>query len=241
MSPNPGAFLRHLQAQGYHSRSNKHSNALAEAIVADLLACCPAMADQARMGLLVYDLNFTINAGTSDWNVDLVLGAPPPGFRPPEKAVAVCRTLPSTVQVAVEIKSVMTEHRKAIKNRKRDLEAHHEHVHRYNNLAIAAGVLVVNQSATFKSPLRAGVTQHKDPRALVEHCVRQVRAITSRPGTQGEGLEAKAVIVVEMDNQNYTATRYVTHPPAPPVGDPLHYDAFLQSLCSLYAQRFGKG
>jgi hypothetical protein len=77
-----------LQGQGYHSRSNKHSNALAEAMVADLMNCCPAMARTAREGRLVYDLNFTINAGTSDWNVDLVLDAPasrnpvPAGRRP---------------------------------------------------------------------------------------------------------------------------------------------------------------
>jgi len=43
-----------------------------------------------------------------------------------------------------------------------------------------------------------------------------------------------------MDNQDYGATRYVTRPPAPSIGDPLHYDAFVQSLCSLYNQRFGQ-
>jgi len=240
MSPNPETFLQHLRASGYHSRSNKHSNALAEALVADLLGCCPAMAEKARRGLLVYDLNFTIKAGTSDWNVDLVIGAPPPPVQPTEKAEPIGRAAPSSVEVAIEIKSVMTEHRKAIKNRKRDLEAHHEHVHRYNNQTIAAGVLVVNQAATFKSPLRGEVTQHKNPAVLVEHCVLQMRSITSRSGLQGEGLEAKAVIVVEMDNQDYGATRYVTRPPAPSIGDPLHYDAFIQSLCSLYNQRFGQ-
>ena len=240
MSPNPEAFLRHLRAEGYHSRSNKHSNALAEAMVSDLLAACPLMADRARRGLLVYDLNFTMHAGTSDWNVDLVLGAPPPGGARAEPDAPIVRTRPSTVEVAVEIKSVMTEHHKAAKNRKRDLEAHHEHVHRYNNLTIAGGVLVVNQSDHFKSPLRPEVTQHRNPRALVEHCIRQMRGVTARQGTQGEGLEAKAVIVVDMDNQDRGATAYVTRPPAPAVGDPLHYDAFLQSVCSFYQQRFGK-
>jgi hypothetical protein len=238
MSPNPEAFLRHLQKLGYHSRSDKHSNSLATAIVADLMASCPAMARKAREGRLVYDLNFTIRAGTSDWNVDLVLGAPPPGVAVPSEGQAIVRTLPSTVQVAIEIKSVMTEHQKAIRNRKRDLEAHHEHVHRYNNRAIAGGVFVVNIAATFKSPLRPEVTVHKNPKVLVEHCVQQMRAIASRPGLQGDGLEAKAVLVVDMDNQAHAATRYASGPPAPGVGDPLHYDAFIQTLCSLYAERF---
>ena len=236
MSPNPETFLRHLQAKGYHSRSNKHSNALAEAIAGDLLASSPLMAEMARQGRLVYDLNFKITAGTSDWNIDLVLGAPPPGSPPPEAAMP--RAPPSTVQLAIEIKSVMTEHRKAVKNRKRDLEAHHEHVHRYNNLAVAAGVLVVNQSATFKSPLRPSVTRHSHPRDLVEHCIREMRGIAGRTAVQGEGLEAKAVLVVDMDNENWAATRYVTQPPAPTVGDPLHYDAFIQAVGSLYEQRF---
>ena len=239
MSPNPEAFLQHLRTQGYHPRSDKHSNALSEALVADLLAACPVMAQKARQGLLVYDLNFTLSVGTSDWNVDLVLGAPPPASTPPEGSAAIRRTRPSTIQIAVEIKGVMTEHRKAIKNRKRDLEAHHEHVHRYNNLAIAGGILVVNQAETFRSPLRPEVTHHKDPKSLVRHCLLEMRSVVTRPGLQGEGLEAKAVLVVDMDNQNLGATHFVTDAPAPPIGDPLHYDAFLQSLCTLYTQRFG--
>jgi len=238
MSPNPDAFLRHLQESGYHSRSNKHSNALAQAIVDDLLATCPAMRDRGRQAQLVYDLNFTITAGTSDWNIDLVFGAPPPGTGPPPQEVPIVRTRPSTVEIAVEIKSIMTEHQKAMRNRKRDLEAHHEHVHRYNNHAIAAGVFVVNQAATFKSPLRPEVSDHKNPTALAEHCILQMRSLSSRADLRGVGLESKAVIVVDMDNLDFTSTRYVTQPPAPPVGDQLHYDAFIQSLCTFYTHRF---
>ncbi len=167
-------------------------------------------------GRLVYDLNFTLHAGTSDWNVDLVLGAPPPGTLAAEAGVPIRRTLPSTIYIAIEIKGVMTEHHKAVKNRKRDLEAHHEHVHRYSNTAIAAGVLVVNQAPTFTSPLRPEATQHKDPKALVKHCLLQMRSVTTRPGLQGEGLEAKAVIVVDMDNLNLGTTRFVAEPPAQP-------------------------
>lgn len=55
--------------------------------------------------------------------------------------------------MAFEFKTVMTEHRKAIKNRKRDLEAHHEYVHNYNAQTIAGGVMVINASPTFRSPL----------------------------------------------------------------------------------------
>lgn len=238
MSPLPQAFLTHLRTEGYHPRSNKHSNALAEALVADLVRTCPPMQEKAAKGELVYDLNFTILSGTSDWNIDLVLGNPPPDPVAPEPAQSIVRARPSTVQLALEIKSVMTEHRKAIRNRKRDFEAHHEHVHRYSNQAIAAGVLVINQAGSFRSPLRPAITEHKLPLGLTEHCIRQMRGVSGRQGMQGTGLEAKAVIVLDMDNVDLPRTRLVTKAPAPQVGDPLHYDAFVQALCAIYAERF---
>ncbi|MCK4283887.1 MAG: hypothetical protein KAX44_06190 [Candidatus Brocadiae bacterium] len=236
MSPNPLAFLGHLRAKGYHPRSNKHSNALAEAIVRDLVAVCPVIRTRAQAGELVYDLNFTLQAGTSDWNVDLVVGPPPPGSRAPDNAIR--RSQPSTVQIAIEIKSVMTEHRKAIRNRKRDLEAHHDHVHRYSRRVVAGGVLIVNQSATFLSPLRQERTTHTRPAELVALCINQIRAVAERQAPHGEGMDAKAVIVVDMDNEELASTAYVTGGAAPHIGDPLHYDAFVQRLCDVYQQRF---
>ncbi len=235
--PAPQAFIEHLRAEGYHPRSNKHSNALSEEIVADLIENCPKIADQAAAGDLVYSLNFDLIYGQSQWNVDLVLGAPPPGTPPPENS-PMRQSDPATVQVAVELKSVMTEHRKAVKNRKRDFEAHHDHVHRYSATAIAGGVMVVNAAPTFKSPLRPDATVHKDPAELVEHCVREMRNISMRPDLTGHGLEASAALVVNMDNEDLQSTDYVVTAPAPLVGDPLHYDAFVQRLCAAYTERF---
>ena len=235
--PLPQAFIGHLRAEGYNPRSNKHSNALSEAIVADLIENCPKIAERAASGHLVYALNFDLIYGQSQWNVDLVLGAPPPGTPPPEDS-PIRRSDPATVQVAVELKSVMTEHRKAVKNRKRDFEAHHDHVHRYSATAIAGGVMVVNAAPHFKSPLRPDVTAHKDPAELVEHCVREMRNISMRPNPAGHGLEASAVLVVSMDNVDLQSTDSVVTAPAPLIGDPLHYDAFLQRLCTTYTERF---
>jgi hypothetical protein len=235
--PLPQAFVEHLRTEGYNPRSNKHSNALSEAIVADLIENCPSLAAQAAVGRLVYSLNFDLIYGQSQWNVDLVLGAPPPGTPPPEDT-PIRRSDPATVQVAVELKSVMTEHRKAVKNRKRDFEAHHDHVHRYSAGAIAGAVMVVNAAPTFKSPLRPDVTVHKNPPGLVEHCFREMRNISMRLGEAGHGLDAAAILVVNMDNTNLPESAYVAAPPAPAVGDPLHYDAFVQRLCAAYTRRF---
>jgi len=238
MSPNPQPFILHLQAEGYHPRSDKHSNVLAEAIAADLVRHCAIIGERAAKGAVVYDVNFTLRAGTADWNVDLVLGKPELGTAPPAAGAPILRRRPSTVEIAIEIKSIMTEHHKAAKNRKRDLDAHHDHVHNYSSLAIAGGVFVINAASAFRSPLRSETTTHRNPRALVEHCIDQLRAVASRAGTVGSGLDARCAIVVSANNVNLTASAFVTTPPAPQIGDPLHYDAFIQAICAAYSARF---
>lgn len=237
MAPAPETFLAHLRTENYHPRSNKHSNALAEAVVADLIAHCPAIRSRAQKGELVYDLNFTLRSGTAEWNVDLVLGQPPIGFDQTPKVNEIVRHRPSTVEIAVEIKAVMTEHRKAIKNRKRDFEAHHDHVHRYNDRTIAGGLLMINASPTFTSPLRPQPSTHREPEKLVRHCVDEMRAVASRSRLGEVGLDAKGVLVLLMDTARPERTVYVTRPPAPQVGDPLHYDAFIQSICNRFTDR----
>ncbi len=237
MSPNPQSFIDHLRSEGYHPRSDKHSNSLARAIAEDLTAYCPAIQDLAIAGSLVYDINFTLRAGTADWNVDLVLGRP--ATVEPPSGTAIRQSTPSSIQIAIELKAVMTEHRKAVKNRKRDLEAHHEHVHNYDNEAIAGGVLIINAAPVFKSPLRTTSTQHRDPDRLVEHCVGSLRSVSSRGGKTGYGLEAACALVVDLGNESRGHATFVDSLPAPQVGDPLHYDSFIQSICEQYRRRFG--
>jgi hypothetical protein len=70
------------------------------------------------------------------------------------------------------------------------------------------------------------------------HCIEQMRAVAQRSAVGGVGLDAKAVIVVNMDNQNITKPRYLSRGVAPRVGDPMHYDAFIQTICSLFTDRF---
>jgi len=238
MAPAPESFVAHLRAENYHPRSNKHSNALAECVVADLVTHCPAIRAGSEQGRLVYDLNFTLRSGTAEWNVDLVLGQPPIGFDRKAHAGEIVRHLPSTVAVAIEIKAVMTEHRKAIKNRKRDFEAHHDHVHRYHDGAIAGGLLMLNASPTFTSPLRNEASTHREPEKLVQHCMNEMRAVATRSKPGEVGLDAKGVVVLTMDTAHPDRTVYVTRPPAPQVGDPMHYDAFIQAICNRFTERF---
>ena len=235
--PLPGAFTDFLTADGYHPRSSRHSNFLCEEVVKGLLEVSPAIARLAGAGKLVYDLNFTLRAGTADWNVDLVLGTPPSGLHAPTP-IPISRTQPARVQIAVENKAVMTEHHKAVKNRKRDFEAHHDHVHRYDDAAIAGGLLLVNSASRFKSPLRDEMTVHHEPKALVEHCVTQMRAVSRRTGRGTSGLDASCMLVVDYENVPGSIAEYTLKPPAPQVGDPLHFDSFLAAIARQYEDRF---
>lgn len=236
--PNPEPFLAHLRSEGYHPRSDKHSNALARCVVRDLVEHCPAIRDKAQGGELVYSLNFRLLTGTAEWNVDLVLGQPAMGSTARPGPGEIVEAPPSTVQIAIEFKAVMTEHRKAVKNRKRDFEAHHDHVHRYSDRAIAGGLLVINASPTFTSPLRSQATVHRQPIWLVKHCVEEMRAVAVRSRIGDVGLDAKGVVVVSLDTAAPERATFVTNPPAPGVGNPMHYDAFIQTICNRYTEHY---
>lgn len=134
----------------------------------------------------------------------------------------------------------MTEHGKARKNRKRDLEAHHAHVHDYDRQAIAAGLVVVNASPVFKNPLRLAVTRHtKPPTELIEMVASQLNSVTMSSGSSSTGLDAKCLVAISMDNVDWAGSDYYTRPPAPQVGSPIHWDSFIQRICDLYRARFG--
>lgn len=66
----------------------------------------------------------------------------------------------------------------------------------------------------------------------------EMRAVTVRGGSEGKGIDAGCALVVVHDNIDLARTQYFTQAPAPQIGDPLHYDAFVQKLCSEYGDRF---
>ena len=102
-------FVNHLTANGYHPRSNEHSNVLCVSVLYDLIQQCPQLEAEASAGRLVFDLNSKIQAGVSDWNIDLVIGSPPGLPVPPEPPEKIRRMSPSSIRIALEAKSVMTE------------------------------------------------------------------------------------------------------------------------------------
>lgn len=238
----PDKIVGHLREAGYHPRSNVHGKILCEFVLEDLLEVCPKIAEDAAAGRLVYDIQRKIIVAGSEWNIDLVLGPPPSGAVKAVTAKGINKAPPATIRIAIEAKTVMTEHGKARRNRQRDLDSFHQFVHRYDADTVAAGLTVVNLAERFKSPLRPAASIHRNIRALVQKTMALLRSLPQRPArADTPGLEANGAIVVSHDNIDLNSSALVTGAPAPQVGDPLHYDSFLRRICDSYVHRWSGG
>jgi hypothetical protein len=160
------------------------------------------------------------------------------------------------IQIAIELKSIITEHGKARKNRLRDFNSFHGYAHQYDPKTVAAGFLVVNSAERFYSPLRKedDITIHGSPRAsarvVAKNAVDIFRSIPLRnSASDPPGMEAIGVVVVEHDNLAFhpapetfkdihRPTRLAPAPPNPKIGDPLQYHSMLQRICNAYTERF---
>lgn len=241
----PGAFVAHLAKEHYHPRSDAHSNAVCLAILDDLIDHCPPFAEKAQNGEIVAKLNHTVKVNYQDWNIDLAIG-PPPGLPVPPSVGPIQLATPVTVEVALEAKSIMTEHGKARRNRLRDLQAFHNYAHAYNQKTVAVGTVAVNVADFFWSPLRPhdDITHHHNIDRLGPETVELFRGLPLRhTPDEGPGFEAASVLVIEHDNLAKNPTpplgapsprpsRLVSTLPAPQIADPLHYATMIQRICA---------
>ena len=249
------AFAEHLERQGYHPRSSAHSDFLSFELIRELLDRCPLLNQRAATGEVVAKLRHHQQVGHADWVIDVAIGrcATEP-LRPVDNG-RITFGVPSLIQVAIELKSILTEHGKARRNRLRDFAAFHAYAHSYSASTIAAAFLAVNSSDLFYSPLRKpdDITVHSIPkktaRVVAKEAVDLFRALPLRHQiTDGPGLEAIGVIVIEHDNLNlhpdivtrsrHLASHIAPSPPSLPPGDSLHYNNMLDRICLLYSQRF---
>lgn len=248
----PQVFLEHLRNNNYHPRSDAHSNALCLGILSDLIENCPSMKQQAAAGEIVYQLNHTVTVSYQKWNIDLAIGPPAGAPRVIDPSVPIQRETPAAVELAIEAKGVMTEHGKARHNRLRDLHAFHSHAHLYNSRVVAGAVVVVNISENYWSPTRPAseITTHHNIQRLGAETVDLFRNIPLRNSeADGPGLEAACVLVVDHDNLSANPdlpptapdpriSQLIIKPPAPQVGDPLHYASFIYRLCQAFKERW---
>lgn len=244
-----------LASGGYHPRTSRHSDRQSYAIVQDLLDSCPILRERAQAGDVVAKLRHHQQVGHDDWVIDLAFGTCAGRPEPPVQT-PINFTEPALIQIAIELKSIYTEHGKARKNRLRDFNAFHGYAHQYNPKTIAAAFLVVNASRYFYSPLRKpeDITEHggktHDTAKLAANCVNLFRTIHLRNSSNDQpGLEAIGVVVIEHDNlsvhpnrsdvaERHVQTRIAPQPPSLRVGDPLHYQTMIQRICAEYNARF---
>jgi len=250
------AIVDHAQNFGYHPRSSAQSDMQSRYIVADLLNRCPKLQDRALQGNVVVRFTHHQQVGYEDWKIDIAIGTP--AYPTPPHAALISEETPVLIQIAIELKSVWTEHNKAKRNRLRDFAAFHGHAHRYDNRVVAGAFLAVNASDAFFSPLNAG-----RPQPITVHGLGTGSGLAAAKGTidlfrsihlrnsaiDPPGLEALGVVVVKHDNFNalppslahlaqHESSIGIRNQPAPRIGDPLHYETFLQRICTQYSSRY---
>jgi hypothetical protein len=256
-------FVAYLATTGYDPRSSRHSDFLSGLIVRDLVQHCPLIAERAASGRIVANLRHRQRIGQDDWVIDIAMGTCAGDPVPPTDA-EIRVGPPVMIEVAIELKSVFTEHGKARRNRLRDFGAFHGHGHAYDPRTVVAAFLVINSSDWFYSPLNLGKSNrpelnhhesgHRSARQLATGTIDLFRSIhLRRTVADAPGLEALGVIVVEHDNLNrhpdaskyahiHKSTQVSPTPPGLTVGDPLSYDSMIQRICVHYTHRFaGRG
>lgn len=239
-------FARFLSVNSYHPRSSRHGDALCRLFLADIQARCPSFAQASAKNEIVYRTNFTIDPEASDrWNADLVVG--PPLFTPTVEAPrlgSIALGAPREIWLAIDAKTIMTEHGKARRNRQRDLNSFHDILHRKNPKTIVGGLLVVNMASRFQTPLARtakGITSHRNIERLVEEIVSLMNAIPKAAAQAGTaGIEGIGLIVVTHSNVAGEETELVTRSPAPAGDHPLSYLSFLRDICAAFSARFGR-
>jgi hypothetical protein len=196
--------------------------------------------------LIVFRSNFTIDQHSPDrWNADLVVGPPTQHPEPTARRVAaIAEGDPYEIWMAVDAKTIMTEHGKARRNRQRDLNSFQDILHRKNPRTIVAGLLMVNIAERFHTPLarsQEGVTEHRNIVRLVTEIVALMGGLPRGAAAPGKpGLDALGVIVLSHSNIQGEPTRLVVDPPAPGTDDPLSYASLLRDLCAAFAVRYGR-
>ena len=238
-------IVEYLTAEQYHPRSSKHGDALCRFLLSDLLETCEAFRRAAEANAIVFHANWTIDPLSMDhWNADLVIGPPtqPPDPRAP-RIGPIAQGEPRETWIAIDAKTIMTEHGKARRNRQRDLNSFHDILHRKNSRSIVGGLMIVNIAERFQTPLAKqveGITIHRNVVRLVTEIVTQMGALPRSGRNEGEaGLEALGVIVLSHTNVPGERTELVVTPPAPSAGDPLSYGMFVRDLCAAFAARYG--
>ena len=225
----PESYVQWINAHlGFNPRSQANSDALADFVVADLMATCPALSAALKAGGLKPLKNPGVRTKVAERSIDLVICE---GTKTPD----------ISVRVSVENKTIMTAHGKARKNRYGDLIAYSNHMHNHNRKCVAGAIVVVNISPAYENPdaFAKGLLRPKfKMEKIVADTVKIFDNIPLRDTVDdpNEIPEALAVIVVDYDGVN--TGKLVTGQVAPSLESHVNYSNFIQRICDLYGKRF---
>lgn len=227
----------------YHPRSDSHGGAQARYFVDDLLFENEAIREAAQSGDIVYQEDYEVGQGGLSWNTDLVVGPPDGAVQVPVDADRdIARSDPGGIYLALDAKSIMTEHQKARRNRQRDINSFSDIMHHHHERALTAGILLVNLADQFDSPTRDpdDITAHRNIERIVGEIIDMFDSINRSEGEISANLDGAAVVVVEHSNlvEDIGETRLVTDPPAPQEGDRVHYQTFVRQMANWFETRF---
>lgn len=234
-----------LRENRYHPRSPKHGSASCMYLLEDLIAINDAFREAAQTGEIVYQEDFNVGSGASKWNTDLVVG-PPSGDSQIEleSDQDIAEGEPERVWLAIDAKSIMTEHSKARRNRQRDINSFADIMHRHYPGAVTGGLLLINMAEQFHSPLRDedDVTHHDSVEQLVEETVEMFRDIERSQGKVSPNVDGVGCVVVDHTNMDDgRTTELVKEPPAPQPGDIVNYRSFVEYIASVLEDRWLTG
>ena len=239
--PLPNSFLAHLRSAPYHPQKGAElGNVLSAAIVIDLLATCRPLASKAAAGEIVWDKNS--QPDLRDRNVEYRSGdrSTPAGG---------CSTIRGTDPQDLTVLGAYCGRGQGGDDRasqgdqepKRELESHHTHVHNYSGQAIAGGVLIVNIADRFKfrpSVNRAIALFTENRPSSSNIACRRLRRSRCAAARRARDWTPRRSSWSTMTTSTGPPAEDHERPPAPQIGDPMHYDGFIQRLCAEWRSRF---
>lgn len=185
----------------YHPRKTDVSDFVRRKFLSDLLSSCSAFREQARNGEIACDLNVSLSKdGGRTRKLDLIVGEPANGHLETAKDADVLRKAKVNAPLlALETKLCMTEHRKATSRLIDELLSSLDVVRGVRTEALCVAVLVVNVADRFTSPLNLpGPNLHDRPIEIR----RLVDKVLTRIKIGGDGYDALAVALVDVDNEH---------------------------------------
>ncbi len=265
----PRSFKNHDTLWQYHSRSDSHSKASCWAVLFDLLLNCRLLAEHAQKGKIGFGINHEMNDFRMNRKkkLDLVICAPGGDFSGfsfarlgsqylveldgEEKKLLgdmpeILQCPVGTTLIALEAKACMTEHIKACPRLYDELTSSFQTINGDTNNAIAAGLITINTSREFISPLKNAdssnakepkVTLHKQPHAT-KRVLNKISELRRRSHPGESGFDALGVVLIDFRNDGSRVNLVEALPNGTQVQSILTYEKLIERIGLLYSSRF---